>query len=67
MAVVMLESAACDQRLALKHSFFLAHNGSTSVKGTVEEIQESKEILDVINEGMAQIVGSRTFDWGRSL
>jgi ATP-dependent protease ClpP protease subunit len=59
MGLVMLESNACDIRLATNYATILAHNGSSGARGTIDEIEESAEILKVLNENMAEIIGNR--------
>lgn len=61
MGLVILESEMCDERYALPHSVFLAHNGSSGGEGTAEQLRESAAILTALNAAMAQIIGSRLF------
>ncbi len=59
MGLVMLESSMCDERYAVPGAFFLGHNGSSSAKGTVEEIREAADLLAALNWGMSEIIGAR--------
>ncbi len=59
MAVVFLESGACDVRLATRRSVLLAHRASTSLEGTAEQIQEGLDFLRALDWAMAEIIAPR--------
>ena len=59
MGLAILESEMCDERYALPHSLFLAHNGSSSSEGTLEDLLESADILKAINWALAEMIGNR--------
>lgn len=58
MGFVFLQSV-CDERLMTKRSTLLTHNGSTSTRGTVEQIQEDAQLLAALNESMASTCADR--------
>lgn len=59
MGFALLQSKACDVRLMTKRSILLAHNGSSGGQGTVEEMEETVDILKAINRALAEICGAR--------
>jgi ATP-dependent protease ClpP protease subunit len=58
MGFVFLETF-CDSRYMTKRSLLLAHNGSTEVKGTVEQILSEVEFLKALNESLATTISDR--------
>lgn len=58
MGFVFLQSV-CDERLMTKRSTLLTHNGSTSTRGTVEQITEDAVLLAALNESMASVCADR--------
>lgn len=59
MGFLFLQSEVCDQRFMTKRSFLLAHNGSTSAEGGVEELQQAANRLRTFNKAMAEIGSKR--------
>lgn len=60
MAFVILQSGACQERLATKRAMFLAHEPSVSLEGANRrKLHEAIEFLDALSANMAQIAGSR--------
>ena len=58
MGFVFLQ-AACDVRLMTKGSVLLAHRGSGSAEGTVEQMAESVELLEAVNFALSELQAAR--------
>lgn len=58
MGFVILQGL-CDERLITKRSTLLSHNGSTSTRGTVEQVIEDAQFLAALNESMASVCAER--------
>lgn len=59
MAAVILESGVCDERLMTPRSIILVHRGSIGAQGTAEEVEESVDVLEALNEAMAMTIAAR--------
>jgi ATP-dependent protease ClpP protease subunit len=60
MAAVILESPACDERLATSRSTFLFHNGKADgAGGSAGELASAARMLEAMNEALAALVAER--------
>ncbi len=59
MGIVILESGVCDMRLMTKRSVLLAHNASSRVEGTAEQMRQEASFLDALNTSLAEMVAGR--------
>lgn len=58
MGFVFLQ-AACDERVMTEGSVLLAHNGSAGAQGTVEQMEETVDILKAINRALSTVCARR--------
>ncbi len=59
MSFVLLQSPACDVRLATPRSMLLTHLGSISARGNQNELSEALDTLRVMDLAMAQMCSAR--------
>lgn len=59
MALVILESPACDVRLATSRSLLLAHRASTQLEGNANQIQEGLDYLRALDRAIGLIIALR--------